>query len=361
MTTGSGQQSRETGERRQWMAELETLHSEETEERETPSPQRKTSPKKRAPLLVAALKKILLFKDLSPSLLQKILRLCELRTYESEDRLCTGGDQPVNELFILLAGKLAVNTVDGLRIATIKPVNIVGEMGFITRRVRSATVTAVQRSHVLIISKASLDHVLRDDRNMQVAVHRNIIDILCSKLVNDNVRTRDFILEKARFENALKKQKQQIDLALDLIMQSGLMDRDQAAAHLDEVLMNHNPRVLVVDDEEALRSMMKEVLSAYVVTAAANGQEALDIARSERPSLVITDIRMPVMDGITLTKKLREEYPDMPVLAVSGVVDPDQVEECDFDGFVEKPINLEEFRTVVEDVLGGSEETASQG
>ena len=340
----------DASDRRQWMDELDALHSNAVPDQREPAIEKTGSPpRKTTPLLVAALKKIQLFKDLSPSLLQKILRLTKLRTYASEDTLCTGGDQPVDELFILLAGKLAINTADGLRIATIKPVNIVGEMGFITRRVRSATVTAVQPSHV--ISKVSFDLVLREDRNMQVAVHRNIIDILCHKLVNDNVRTRDFILEKARYESVLKKQKQQIDLALDLLTQSGVMDRDAAASHLDEMLMDSSPRVLVVDDEVPIREVMKEVLSTYVVSEAANGQEALDVARRERPSLVITDIKMPVMDGIALLKNLREDDPDLPVLAVSGFLDPAEIGEYSFDGFVEKPINLEQLRDKVEGLL----------
>ena len=355
MATRQGQQNGEGVDRQQWKVELDSLHSDgEPVQRETVSDQRGTKSKKTTPLLIAALRKIHLFKDLSPSLLQKVLRLCELRTYASEDKLCSGGDEPVDELFILLAGKLGISTADGLRIATVDPVNIVGEMGFITGRVRSATVTAIQPSHALIISKTAFDHVLRDDRLMQVAIHRNIIDILCHKLMNDNVRTRDFILEKERYEGVLKKQRQQIDLALNLLAQSGVMKRDEAASHLDEMVMDGSPRVLLVEDEAPLRSIMKEVLPAYIVTEATNGQEALDLARQERPNLVITDIKMPVMDGITLLQKLRDDDPNLPVLAVSGIVDPEEMGKFAFDGFVEKPINLEEFRDVVDGMLGGN-------
>ena len=344
--------------RHQWMLELEQSRAAGTKPSEQPpakKPDHADKPaksRKGPPLssLVQALKKIPLFKDLSPSLMQKVLRLCSLRSYEPEQRLCTGGDRPVDEMFILLAGKLAVTTTDGLRIATVKPVTIVGEMGFITRRVRSATVEAISPSEVLVISKASFDQTLKGDRAMQVVVHRNIIDILCSKLIQDNVRSRDYLLEKARFESVLEEQKQRVGLALDMLMRSGV-SRDQAAASLDEMMIENNPRVLLVDDEEPIRRVMKEVLSTYVVSEAGNGQQALEIAQSDLPDLVITDIKMPEMDGVELLSRLRSDHPEMPVIALSGIVDSEEIEQYGFDAFVEKPIKVEQFRELVEETL----------
>ena len=66
---------------------------------------------------------------------------------------------------------------------------------------------------------------------------------------------------------------------------------------------------------------------------------------------MITDICMPGMDGYALVKELKERHPDTPVLAISGFVSVEDVNEYGFDGFVEKPMNLREFRDLVDDVL----------
>ena len=58
-----------------------------------------------------------------------------------------------------------------------------------------------------------------------------------------------------------------------------------------------------------------------------------------------------LMDGFALLSKLREEQPELTVLALSGVVPAGEVAEHEFDGFIDKPVNLEEFRRVIEDAL----------
>ena len=305
--------------------------------------------------LVQALKKIPLFRGLSPSLIQKVLGLCTLRTCAPEEILCRGGDHPSDEMFILLSGKLGVMTADGLRIATLTPVMTGGEMGFTTRQPRSATVIAIEPSQVLIIARAQFDFLLRADRDMQVTIYRNIIDILAAKIVDDNVRTRDYLVEKAGHESRLAAQQQRTDMALDLLAEHGVMSRDEAASCIDEKVAATNPRILVVDDEPALRQILTEVFSTFVVMEAGNGREALELARKETPDLVITDIRMPQMDGFTLLTHLRDLYPDLPVLAISGYVDAAAAQEHAFDAFVEKPVRLEEFRKLVEETLTKNE------
>jgi len=66
---------------------------------------------------------------------------------------------------------------------------------------------------------------------------------------------------------------------------------------------------------------------------------------------VITDIKMPKMDGFTLVTQLREQHPNLRVLGLSGYVEETDVREYDFDGFVKKPIALEEFRNLVAESL----------
>ena len=82
------------------------------------------------------------------------------------------------------------------------------------------------------------------------------------------------------------------------------------------------PTVLVVDDEPILRSLLTRVLAGagYAVLEAEHGEEALmHVLRASAPlSLVITDINMPVMDGIELAGRLRPIHPAIPVLFITG-------------------------------------------
>ena len=341
----------------EWQRELEEAKSQTR----PPGPQPGKKPgeqKSRRPKvtssLVRALKKIPLFNGLAPSLIQKILSLCVLRSCAPEEVLCVGGDNPSDEMYILLSGKLAVMTADGLRIATLTPVMTVGEMGFITRKSRSATVVAINPSHVLTIAKAQFDFMLRGDRDMQAVIYRNIIDILSSKIINDNVRTRDYLVEKVGFESRLQAQDKRIEVALDLLAERGVMPRDEAMSYIDEKLADSSPRLLIADDEPALRQILKEIFPNCIVHEAGNGREAMELARKEPLDLVISDLRMPQMDGFALLDSLREEYPDLPVVAISGYVDSADVQDCGFDAFVEKPVRLGEFKELIEQLLADS-------
>lgn len=79
-----------------------------------------------------------------------------------------------------------------------------------------------------------------------------------------------------------------------------------------------NPRVLVVDDEPAIRRFLRTVLSAhgYVVFEAKTGQEALSQVLAERPEVVVLDLGLPDMDGVEVTRLLREWTP-LPIIVLS--------------------------------------------
>lgn len=81
-------------------------------------------------------------------------------------------------------------------------------------------------------------------------------------------------------------------------------------------------RVLIVDDTVALRSMVASALTRSgdyeVVGQAGNGQEALELAPLVRPDLVVLDLSMPVMDGVTALPRLRELLPEALIVVFSG-------------------------------------------
>src|SRR5215475_6105824 len=83
-------------------------------------------------------------------------------------------------------------------------------------------------------------------------------------------------------------------------------------------------RILIVDDEEPIRDFVSAMLSSanFVCSQAASGKEALALLDSgEEYELMLSDLMMPVMDGIALLEASKERYPDMPVVMVTAVTD----------------------------------------
>ncbi|MFC5471743.1 response regulator [Cohnella suwonensis] len=85
-------------------------------------------------------------------------------------------------------------------------------------------------------------------------------------------------------------------------------------------------RVMIVEDEapiqRSLRSLVESAHDMFEVAAMAfNGQEALEMLERAKPDLILTDIRMPVMNGLELTQYVRERYPDIEIILLSGYQD----------------------------------------
>lgn len=104
--------------------------------------------------------------------------------------------------------------------------------------------------------------------------------------------------------------------------------------------------VLVVDDEAELREAIASYLELedYNCFTASNGLEAFEIVEKENISFVISDIRMPGVDGVELLKRIKEKYPDIPlVMLMTGFaeVNETQILKMGGLGILEKPINLQ--------------------
>ena len=119
--------------------------------------------------------------------------------------------------------------------------------------------------------------------------------------------------------------------------------------------MKHN-RVLVVDDEESLRRVTQLRLQAvgYHVDSVADGFQALDLLAKEPYDLVLTDLKMPGMNGIELLKHVHEHYPDVIVIVVTafGTVESavEAVKAGAYD-YIVKPVNMDGLRLVIERAL----------
>lgn len=117
-------------------------------------------------------------------------------------------------------------------------------------------------------------------------------------------------------------------------------------------------RVLAVDDSVAMRQMVSFTLkgAGYEVLEATDGQEALELAKSAEVDLVVTDVNMPKMDGISLIRELRAlpSYKFIPMLMLtteSGAAKKRAGKDAGATGWIVKPFNPEQLLAVVQKIL----------
>src|ERR1043166_10304861 len=115
------------------------------------------------------------------------------------------------------------------------------------------------------------------------------------------------------------------------------------------------PKILLVEDTEDNRFMMRRLLEmdGYAVVEARNGQEAVSIARAEKPQLILMDLSLPVIDGLAATRLLRQirEFQQTPIIAVSAHDTADFKAEALAAGcnsYITKPINFGELEEMIE-------------
>ena len=117
--------------------------------------------------------------------------------------------------------------------------------------------------------------------------------------------------------------------------------------------------ILAVDDSASMRQMVSFTLKAagHTVTDAADGKQALDIAKTRSFDLVLTDVNMPVMDGLTLTRELRAlpAFRFTPVLVLTTEAGMEKKQEgraAGATGWLVKPFNPDQLLATIKKVLG---------
>jgi DNA-binding response OmpR family regulator len=122
-----------------------------------------------------------------------------------------------------------------------------------------------------------------------------------------------------------------------------------------------NKKILVVEDEAPLRNAITSILSAngFTVVQAANGKEGFDLAFKERPDLILLDHLMPVMDGLTMFEKLRQEHgwgESVDVIFLTNSTDLAKIasptEEALPDFLVKSDWNIEDIVTKIKQRVG---------
>ncbi|MCY8033000.1 response regulator [Bacillus sonorensis] len=117
-----------------------------------------------------------------------------------------------------------------------------------------------------------------------------------------------------------------------------------------------NEKILIVDDQYGIRVLLNEVFNkeGYQTFQAANGIQALDIVKKERPDLVLLDMKIPGMDGIEILKRMKVIDADIRVIIMTAYGELDMIQESKELGaltHIAKPFDIDEIREAVKTYL----------
>lgn len=115
-------------------------------------------------------------------------------------------------------------------------------------------------------------------------------------------------------------------------------------------------KILIVDDNPNMSSLLSEMLEVfdYESKIASDGIQALEELEVNKYAMVITDMRMPKMSGMELLRKIKEDYPKIKVVLISGYTSGEiqsQAQELKVDGFIGKPLMMADIEKLLSDLL----------
>ena len=127
-------------------------------------------------------------------------------------------------------------------------------------------------------------------------------------------------------------------------------------------------RIILVDDEEEVRqSIIRKInwteAGFKVVGDAENGEDALEKVEALEPDLILTDIRMPYMDGLTLAERVRQKYPSIKIVIFSGYDDFEYAKQAiklNVTEYILKPVNVEELTAILKRIKANLDEEIEQ-
>jgi YesN/AraC family two-component response regulator len=126
---------------------------------------------------------------------------------------------------------------------------------------------------------------------------------------------------------------------------------------MDETGDRATKSVLIVDDDEVFRQALAEGIGLMdpdlSVYTAENGEEAVAVVRNAAVDIVITDLRMPVMDGAELALWLSEDRPSLPVIVMSAYAENGMVSSLKKQGnhFLDKPLDFDRLKMMIKAIL----------
>jgi len=115
-------------------------------------------------------------------------------------------------------------------------------------------------------------------------------------------------------------------------------------------------RILIVEDEDNTRHALAKLLTreGFIVEAVSNGFEALSFLRRQSVNLIVTDIKMPRMDGITFLKELNKDFPNSNVIMITAYGGVESYLEAMNLGafeYINKPVRIDELKIVMKKIL----------
>ena len=158
-----------------------------------------------------------------------------------------------------------------------------------------------------------------------------------------HLRDEDVVVEEASHESEVRVENQAISFA---------EDRDPVPVETSDELAT----ILIVEDNPDLRDYLRTHLSGYAIVEAENGQEGLEKALESLPDLVISDVMMPVMDGVALCEALRknEKTQDVPVILLTAkATEEHKIEglQAGADDYLYKPFSAKELLARTENLI----------
>lgn len=113
--------------------------------------------------------------------------------------------------------------------------------------------------------------------------------------------------------------------------------------------------VLVVEDDDLIRGIFVDIIKSkgYSVLEATNGREALQIIGEHPINIIVSDMKMPVMDGMQLLRAVKTSYPEIPVVVITGFDNEyteKQVLAAGADAYVTKPFKVEDVSSTLQEV-----------
>lgn len=120
--------------------------------------------------------------------------------------------------------------------------------------------------------------------------------------------------------------------------------------------MTDKGKILIVDDEEVMREFLLEVFAPYEPLSARDGEEAISVLQENSVRVLITDLKMPQMDGLELLRRAKDMNHDVKVIVITGYASLETASDCIRAGatdFIKKPFSIAQIRDSVTRAMAG--------
>ncbi len=116
--------------------------------------------------------------------------------------------------------------------------------------------------------------------------------------------------------------------------------------------MKSGSTILIVDDDDIFRKLLIDILSdrGYKLLEAPSGETALEVIEKQKPDVAIVDVDLPTMNGIELAKIIKGQYPQFPIVMITGyaaLYTPADVLSIGVEAFLQKPIAMDKLLSVL--------------